>query len=503
MRLVHGGGSSRRRRLGPLVHRLLGLTIGLFGLLLVPSVASAIDEFPVGSRPGGITTGPDGALWFTEEGPPPPAQPVAAIGRFHPGTGAYTHFPIPGLVPDKITAGPDGRLWFTEFGSNRIGAIDTAGNITEYPNAGGSPGGIAAGPGGLWYTAQGSNTIRRIDVSGNIDLTYPITTPASEPSDIVFGPDGRLWFTEAHPSVNKIGALDPNIPPGPGAITEYSVGISPLSEPSGIISTTGGILWFTEPGINAIGRITTAGTVTEFPGAGVSASSIAAGRDGALWYTLGFSGIGVCTGEGDHAIGRITSAGSFTNKFATPTPSSDPSDITEGPDGALWFSEYCGDKIGRIVTGAPAPPPPPPPPPPVATLSVSSIKLSPSSFKAAPKGASITVKKRKAKTGTRVSYSLSRAASTKFTVERAQKGRKKGKKCVAPRPSNKKGKKCTRYVLAKGSFKHAGTGGKNKFKFSGRIGGKRLKPGTYRLIAVATAGATKSKLKRANFKIVR
>jgi virginiamycin B lyase len=495
MRSVHDGGSTRRR--GPLAARLLGLTIGLFGLLLVPPVASAIDEFPVGVKPGGITSGPDGALWFTEESD----NAMAGIGRFDPNTRTYTRFPIPGLVPDKITTGPDGKLWFTEFGSNRIGRIDTAGNVTEFLSAGGSPQGITAGPGGLWYTAGGSNTIRQIHTDGSFGAVYDVPTPSSGASDITLGPDGRIWFTESDPiNSNKIGALDTNVPPGPGAITEYPT--APGSEPSGIVGTTGGILWFTEPGINAIGRITTAGTITEFPGAGVSASGIAAGKDGALWYTLGFAGIGVCQpGEGDHAIGRITSAGSFTNKFATPTPSSDPSDITEGPDGALWFTEYCGNKIGRIVTGAPAPPPPPPPPP-VATLSMSSIKLSPSSFKAAPKGASI-IAKRKAKTGTTVSYSLSGAASTKFTVDRAQKGRKKGKKCVAPKPSNKKGKKCTRYVLAKGSFKRAGAGGKNKFKFSGRIGGKRLKPGSYRLIAVATAGSTKSKLKRANFKIVR
>jgi virginiamycin B lyase len=485
----------------PFAARLLGLTIGLFGLLLVPSVASAIDEFPVGPKPGGITTGPDGALWFTEEGD----NANAGIGRLTT-SGVYTRYPIAGsgIVPDKITTGPDGALWFTEFGGNRIGRIDTAGNITEFSNAGGNPSGITAGPGGLWYTAQGSNSIRRITVNGTIDAIYPITTSNSEPSDIVFA-EGRLWFTESHPSVNKIGALDPSIPPAPSGqpqpIVEY--GTTAGSEPSGIIVTAGGILWFTEPGINAIGRITTAGALTEFPGAGVSASGIAAGRDGALWYTLGFAGVGVCTpGPGEHAIGRITSAGSFTNKFATPTPSSDPSDITEGPDGALWFTEYCGNKVGRIVTAPDVPVIPPPPP--VAVLSVSSIKLSPNSFRAAPKGASISKKKkRKAKAGTRVSYTLSRAASTKFTVERAEKGRKKGKKCVAPRPSNKKGRKCTRYVLAKGSFTHKGAAGKNRFKFSGRVGKKRLKPGNYHLNAVATAGPSKSKLKRANFKIIR
>ena len=38
--------------------------------------------------------------------------------------------------------------------------------------------------------------------------------------------------------------------------------------------------------------------------------------------------------------------------FATPTPGANPTGITPGPDGALWFTEHNADKIGRIdVTG--------------------------------------------------------------------------------------------------------------------------------------------------------
>jgi len=34
--------------------------------------------------------------------------------------------------PQSITAGPDGALWFTENGGNKIGRITTAGAVTEY-----------------------------------------------------------------------------------------------------------------------------------------------------------------------------------------------------------------------------------------------------------------------------------------------------------------------------------------------------------------------------------
>jgi hypothetical protein len=37
-----------------------------------------------------------------------------------------------GAVPNGIAAGPDGNLWFADNGANKIGKITTAGVITEY-----------------------------------------------------------------------------------------------------------------------------------------------------------------------------------------------------------------------------------------------------------------------------------------------------------------------------------------------------------------------------------
>ena len=56
--------------------------------------------------------------------------------------------------PDGITAGPDGALWFTNDANNSIGRITTAGAVTNYTGTGISgPVGITAGPdGALWFT---------------------------------------------------------------------------------------------------------------------------------------------------------------------------------------------------------------------------------------------------------------------------------------------------------------------------------------------------------------
>src|SRR3954467_6572517 len=36
-----------------------------------------------------------------------------------------------------------------------------------------------------------------------------------------------------------------------------------------------------------------------------------------------------------------------------PTAASQPEDITQGPDGNLWFTEAVGNKIGRVIPGNP------------------------------------------------------------------------------------------------------------------------------------------------------
>ncbi len=137
----------------------------------------------------------------------------------------------------------------------------------------------------------------------------------------------------------------------------------------------------------------------------------------------------------------------------------------------------------------------PPGPKPVAGV-ISGLTISPSAFYAAPSGATITSAKRKY--GATVSYRDSQAATTTFTVLRVSSGRRQGKSCRRPSRSNQHGKRCT-LLTALGSFTHTDTAGTAvKLHFSGRLKGKRLAHGAYRLQAVAHnaagngAAATKS-----------
>ena len=137
-----------------------------------------------GRRQGAITSGPDGALWFTE-------QNANSIGRITT-SGTITSFAVPRWRASSraSSAGPDGALWFTEPSARKIGRITTGGAITEFPIRTQSYASeITVGPdGALWF---GGGKVGRITTSGTIT---DFLVPSAE--DIAAGPDGALWFTK-------------------------------------------------------------------------------------------------------------------------------------------------------------------------------------------------------------------------------------------------------------------------------------------------------------------
>src|SRR5438094_4369341 len=135
---------------------------------------------PPGSQPLGISAGPDGNIWFTVPSPglaPGGLNYEGLIGQITP-SGTITEFPI-GLqrFPIGITAGPDGNLWFTE-NSDSIGRITPTGTIAEcriprlhVSSPSGAPQDIILGPdGALWFNDTSQNRIGRVSVAGGITV---------------------------------------------------------------------------------------------------------------------------------------------------------------------------------------------------------------------------------------------------------------------------------------------------------------------------------------------
>ncbi len=131
---------------------------------------------------------------------------------------------------------------------------------------------------------------------------------------------------------------------------------------------------------------------------------------------------------------------------------------------------------------------------------ISSLSLSPASFKAANVGASVIARH----VTSRVSYRLSEPATTTFTAQRVLPGRRSGKRCGAPSRSNRGRRRCTRLKAVPGSFTHTGKLGPNSFTFTGRIAGTALARGSYRLTGTAKdAAGNRSKAAARAFSIVR
>lgn len=150
--------------------------------------------------------------------------------------------------------------------------------------------------------------IQRMTPDGVVTGDFLIPSPYSDPSRIVTGADGNLWFT------------------GQGAI-----GANGCCEPL-------------RPVPGRIGRITPSGVITEFTtpnsagGPVTNPAGIAAGPDGDLWWT---------------EYSYVTRPRDIT-EFPIPTANARADGITAGPpgDGGLYFTEspnnFQGSAVGRI-----------------------------------------------------------------------------------------------------------------------------------------------------------
>jgi streptogramin lyase len=149
-----------------------------------------------------------GYLWFTDLSGAEPA-----LGRVSPD-GQITEF-REGLAADSniidIAAGPDGNVWFTDNGVGAIGRITPAGQISEftdedinpfvyYRNEVGFPlQHLVAGPdGNMWFTIPGGQAVLgKITPTGDITTFRPGEDGLSwgvSAQELAAGPHGELWF---------------------------------------------------------------------------------------------------------------------------------------------------------------------------------------------------------------------------------------------------------------------------------------------------------------------
>jgi virginiamycin B lyase len=399
--------------------------------------------------------------------------------------------------PQRITQGPDGAMWVT-FGGNGLGneiaRIATDGTVTEYDNdslAGAI--GIVSGPGDkLWVTI--ATKVVRFDPASPTTPAPPADVFAADivqPQTIVNGPDGNLWTASA----DKVLRITPT-----GTITPFPV----LTSARGIASS-GDLLWVADFGAEEIVSVTTAGVPTRYP-IGGGLQEVAGGLNG----QIGFS-------NPSNRVGRLIAGGSPLMTEAA--AGSDPFGVAFGADQAYWFAQPITNNLGRLTADgqysqlggfgaeggprylAPGPnntlwvalqglngndakkvarvsglePPNPAPTPTSSTRpTISKLKLSKKRFRVGR--------------GTKISFTLSEQATVRISFERKATGRRGARRWVK---------------LRKGLTRKGLKAGARRIAFSGRIGKRALKPGSYRPTVVATnANGAKSKPRRAPFTVL-
>ena len=129
---------------------------------------------------------------------------------------------------------------------------------------------------------------------------------------------------------------------------------------------------------------------------------------------------------------------------------------------------------------------------------ITRLRLSPVAFRAAPAGPALA-----AVVGARLSLALSEAATVTFRVARLAAGRRDAGQCRRPSARNADRPRCPRWTRQRGLIARNLPAGPKTLRYRGRLAGRTLRPGRYRLIARARDTADNlSKQRTATFLIL-
>lgn len=309
-----------------------------------------------------VLAGPDGNVWFYMSNLDDPTED--SIGYITPnGTVHARYITIPqttGCLTNTFDCftvyglrfGPDHNLWYFASQifppySSEIGRVTLAGAVTRFPLPQHGFGGLGFAfdtAGNPWYFLQGKPIsghnvwVGKITISGSHESITEFALPEPDlPASIVGGPDGNMWFFDDN--THAIGKITPA-----GAITEYPLPhrgkLAGIAQEEIILGTDHN-LWFIGPQAGMVGRITPSGEITTYNDKANSyPRDLLAAPDGSIWFR----------DDAQQALGHIPLGGRLVF-YPLHAPMAINSSLTIGPDGNLWVTLY--NQIGRVIaTGA-------------------------------------------------------------------------------------------------------------------------------------------------------
>jgi streptogramin lyase len=248
-------------------------------------------------------------------------------------------------APGGLASLPPVRVLDTRSGLGASGAVPAGGTLKlQIADVGGEPASVLEDvPLNVAVTQPGAAGYITVFPDGSpqpttSNLNFTTGQTVADAVEAQVGSDGEVDFYNGSGSTVQLvadasGWYSPSSLAEQGGFSYYHG----LNNPRQIAAGPDGALWFTNFG--SIGRIGTDGSVTLYGGPDVgNVEGITTGSDGALWFT---------NTDGE-SIGRITTDGTITS-YSDPSID-DPYDIAPGPDGALWFTNNGNNSIGRITT---------------------------------------------------------------------------------------------------------------------------------------------------------
>ena len=303
-------------------------------------------DVPSGQQAANMSAASDGTLWMVESGNP---SGVTMKLLHVSASGTPTEIALSnslGQGVDDTIVGPDGALWCLTgpmYGAPtaEIVRLDASGNASTYTNANLSTymgvAGMTIGPDNrIWFVQHGE--IGAIDMSGNFTFYPAPNTPSGLTpnfSDITVGPDANLWATEG--SQGGLVRITTS-----GTMTYFpTAGVTPVQlarlGSSFIVTTSSTALYQ----IDTSGIVQKTYTLWNFPSARVITAS-----NGSVWVPIG--------GDiaGGSVIARVSASGTLSN-VSIPYPR-DPgngspqiSRLASAADGSMWYVRDAA--YGRIT----------------------------------------------------------------------------------------------------------------------------------------------------------
>jgi DNA-binding beta-propeller fold protein YncE len=452
-------------------HQVSQYNVGAGGLL-TPKTPAAV---AAGSYPYSVAVSPHGTSVYVADFVAAGVvwqYDVAPDGRLTPKSPPSV---TAGDLPSAVSITPDGRsVYVANYGSSSVGQydVDAGGRLnpktTATVSAGASPDGLAVSPNGrsVYVTnLSGAGGVWQFDV-GPGELLNP-KNPVSVPSDtdswgIAVTPDGKSVYAGDHAVSGTISQYDA----GAGGLLAAK---TPASVPTGSYPQDGVVV---SPDVGPIAAFTATpgspGLPTSFDASASTESDFAIAT-----YNWNF-GDGHAQASVSPTIQHVyTRPGAYTVTLTVSDQAGCSLTMIFTGQTASCSGSSKARSIHRVTIVAPVP-------------HIAKLAIRPRAIVPAKRGGPI-VPAGSSKAGAIVSYTDSLAATTTFTVQRAVAGRHQGHTCARPSRGNRKHRRCTRFVNV-GGFRHLDAAGANSFRFSGRLHGKRLPRGQYRLHAVPRAG---------------